>query len=48
MPDVEPLTAEEIITIRKALRHRAKFITTFWGALATLVAGAVFAIFFDL
>jgi len=43
MPDIDPLTGEEIIFVRKLYRIRQRMTLVFWSVIATALAGGVIA-----
>jgi len=43
MPDIDPLTAEEIVFIRRMYQIRQKVSLAFWGFIGVAAAGAIIA-----
>jgi len=43
MPEIEPLTAEEIVFIRRVYKIRQRVILAFWGVIGAGAAAALIA-----
>jgi len=43
MPEIEPLTGEEIVFIRRLYSIRKRMVLAFWGVIAAAIAGGVIA-----
>jgi len=44
MPDIEPLTAEEIVFVRRMYQIRQKVSLAFWGFLGVAIASALWTV----
>jgi len=45
MTEIEPLTGEEIIFIRRLYKIRQRVTLAFWGVIGAAIAGAIIAAF---
>ena len=48
MPDIDPLSAEEILTLRRILKNRTRFLMAMWGTIGTGIGAAILAYLLDI